>query len=197
MTAWHAPDAGGQLQPLVRQPQAPRNETARPARRLGRELARPEARRAAAQREAMRTRRRGSSPRAAADDPRVQPRPAPEANAAHPAAPGDLASGRPLRTKWLAAPRRRCPATEPRCPHGTPRRGARGPAERRKPTEGGCARSRTPCTRAAGLRTANGREDPACYATDPTSRIFFDWRETLRGCLTDRRSAASAADRLR
>jgi hypothetical protein len=43
-TAPHAPDAGGQLQRLVRQPAAPREKTARFARRLDLELGTPEAR---------------------------------------------------------------------------------------------------------------------------------------------------------
>jgi hypothetical protein len=46
LTALHAPDAGGQLQRLVRQPPALRQETARSACHLGPELGRPEARRA-------------------------------------------------------------------------------------------------------------------------------------------------------
>jgi hypothetical protein len=42
----HAPNAGGQLQRLVRQPPAPRQETARSAYHLGLALGWPEARRA-------------------------------------------------------------------------------------------------------------------------------------------------------
>jgi hypothetical protein len=62
MAARHATDAGGQLQPLVRQPPTPRDETARSARHLDLELGRPEARRAFAHREAGRKRRAGASP---------------------------------------------------------------------------------------------------------------------------------------
>jgi hypothetical protein len=49
-----------------------------------------------------------------------------------------------------------------------------------KSTDRICVRSRTPPTRDAGHRTANGREDPARYATDPTSRNSSLGEETLR-----------------
>lgn len=188
MTAQHAPDAGGQLQPLVRQPQAPRNETARAAHHLALEPGRPEARRAAAQREPMRTRRAGAGlarlPTTPACNPDPRRRRTPHTAEPRRAWPRDALS----ETKHLplggegARPRDRAAraargsdgnedrrsGVHHRHPVNPPSRNAAPNDARRRPRRSPGLPHTT--DREAGRRTANGQEDPARYATDPTSK---------------------------